>query len=185
MVTGLVSPIQAAGSALLIYALFCASACGADEAVSPLERAVFADLAGQLSASDRADVLALLGFELGDDGATILDPVCRLPMAAPDVRLDDLNGDGRPELSVNGGNTCSAGSTGAVLWLLGRGPDGRYRLVLSTLALGYRATGHRVDGYPDLVLGGPGFCHAVWRWTGSEYAFDRNEPEVADGCDGQ
>ncbi|MGA8206308.1 MAG: hypothetical protein WB812_17465 [Woeseiaceae bacterium] len=171
--------------AILLCSFIPATACSGGANVSPLEQAVFADLAGQLSASDRSEVLASLGIQLADDGTTILDPVCHLAMDPPDVRLDDLNGDGRPELSINGGNTCSAGDTGAVLWLFGRGPDGRYRIILNTLAFGYRATGHRVDAYPDLVLGGPGFCHAVWRWTGSAYDFDHSEPEVAGGCDGQ
>jgi hypothetical protein len=24
-------------------------------------------------------------------------------------------------------------------------------------------------GYPDLMIGGPGFEHPVWRWNGKEY----------------
>ncbi|MDA1074353.1 MAG: hypothetical protein O3A63_06275 [Proteobacteria bacterium] len=150
-----------------------------------IEQIVFAGLEEGLSLSDRSEVVALLDFELAEDGTTILDPVCRLPMTTPEVRLDDLNSDGDPELMINGGNACSAGSTGAVLWLFGRGADGRFRLVLTTIALGYQLARHRAEGYPDLVLGGPGFCHAVWRWTGTEYAFDHTEPEVAGGCDGR
>ena len=28
-------------------------------------------------------------------------------------------------------------------------------------------------GYPDLVIGGPGFCFPVWRWNGKAYDFHR------------
>ncbi|HET6490440.1 MAG TPA: hypothetical protein VFG28_11850 [Syntrophales bacterium] len=39
-------------------------------------------------------------------------------------------------------------------------------------------------GYPDLMIGGPGFCHPVWRWNGKAYQHFRNQPEVKGGCDG-
>ena len=34
-----------------------------------------------------------------------------------------------------------------------------------------------VAGYPDLSIGGPGFCFPVWRWNGREYANQRFEYE--------
>ena len=34
-----------------------------------------------------------------------------------------------------------------------------------------------VGGWPDLSLGGPGFCFAVMRWNGRAYVFNRNEYE--------
>jgi len=26
-------------------------------------------------------------------------------------------------------------------------------------------------GYPDLIIGGPGFEFPIWRWNGKEYAY--------------
>ena len=38
--------------------------------------------------------------------------------------------------------------------------------------------GHRgADGWPDLSLGGPGFCFPVQRWNGKAYALNRFEYE--------
>ena len=32
-------------------------------------------------------------------------------------------------------------------------------------------------GWPDIQMGGPGFCFPVWRWNGSAYALNRFEYE--------
>jgi hypothetical protein len=32
-----------------------------------------------------------------------------------------------------------------------------------------------ISGWPDIVLGGPGFCFAVMRWNGKIYALNRFE----------
>jgi hypothetical protein len=37
--------------------------------------------------------------------------------------------------------------------------------------------------YPDLKIGGRGFCEAVWRWNGSRYALLRGIPTAPKGCD--
>jgi hypothetical protein len=34
------------------------------------------------------------------------------------------------------------------------------------------ATGNQ--GYPDLLIGGPGFEYPVWRWNGKAYTFSKN-----------
>jgi len=33
------------------------------------------------------------------------------------------------------------------------------------------------DGWPDISIGGPGFCFPVQRWNGREYAVHRHEYE--------
>ena len=33
------------------------------------------------------------------------------------------------------------------------------------------------DGWPDISVGGPGFCFPVERWNGSEYVLHRHEYE--------
>ncbi|MGE0624133.1 MAG: hypothetical protein AB7I04_05270 [Pseudomonadales bacterium] len=171
------------GRWLMTICLLPVLACTAEEPVSPLARAVFGDLAPRIAAHDRTDVLTELGFSLSEDGITLLDPACGRPMDTPEIRLEDLNGDGDPELSVNGGNTCLAGGTGAVLLIFSRNQDSRYRPVLNVIALGYQITGERIDGWPDLLLGGPGFCHPVWRWNGARYDFHHAQAEEPGGCD--
>lgn len=41
----------------------------------------------------------------------------------------------------------------------------------------------RRGDFPDVRIGGIGFCEAVWGWSGSEYEHIRNEPREPGGCD--
>lgn len=43
----------------------------------------------------------------------------------------------------------------------------------------------RNNGYADLMIGGPGFCHPLLRWDGTTYVFDRSVAEEPGGCDAQ
>jgi hypothetical protein len=38
-------------------------------------------------------------------------------------------------------------------------------------------------GYPDLLIGGPGFCFPVWRRDGTAYNYLHNDPQMPGGCD--
>jgi len=39
-------------------------------------------------------------------------------------------------------------------------------------------------GYPDLAIGGAGFCEAVWRWDGTSYQQHGTRETEPGGCDG-
>ena len=30
------------------------------------------------------------------------------------------------------------------------------------------------EDFPDIEIGGPGFCFPIWRWNGEKYEFKRN-----------
>jgi hypothetical protein len=40
------------------------------------------------------------------------------------------------------------------------------------------------QGWPDLSIGGPGFCEAVYRWDGSTYQHHGQRETEPGGCDG-
>jgi hypothetical protein len=40
------------------------------------------------------------------------------------------------------------------------------------------------QGWPDLSIGGPGFCEAVYRWDGSTYQHHGQRETEPGGCEG-
>lgn len=89
----------------------------------------------------------------------------------------DLNGDGRPEAVVSEGGTFCNGHAGTGYVLLSRGSDGRWTRMSGGAGIPefLKTTGK--DGWPDISVGGPGFCFPVERWNGSEYGLHRHEYE--------
>lgn len=91
--------------------------------------------------------------------------------------LRDLNGDGRPEAVVVEGGTFCYGHAGTGFQLLSRQADGSWRLMTGGSGMPEFLKSKGRDGWPDLSIGGPGFCFPVARWNGKEYAFNRYEYE--------
>ena len=89
----------------------------------------------------------------------------------------DINGDGRPEaLATEGGAVCY-GMTGTHFWLLSRQADGSWRRMAEATAMADFLETKGVGGWPDIQLGGPGFCFPVLRWNGKAYAHHRHQYE--------
>ena len=143
---------------------------------------LFAKGSGPLTSAEQEEVFRLLELEVSPDGKELLDPVCRQPIQFPEVSFEDLNGDGAPEIFAIYGNTCMSGGTGSNIALVRRGANGRFGTHLGFPAAGYRILGTKSRGFPDLQIGGMGFCEAVWRWDGAAYQHLRNQPTGPDGC---
>jgi hypothetical protein len=89
-------------------------------------------------------------------------------------QMKDLNGDGRPEaLVIEGGSYCY-GNTGAAFWLLSQQANGSWKLMDHEIGIAEFLPTKGVGGWPDISIGGPGFCFPVVRWNGSAYKFNRN-----------
>ena len=98
-----------------------------------------------------------------------------MPPVVETVR--DLNGDGRPEAVIVEGSTFCYGMTGQGFVLVSQQADGSWtRLARETGVPRFLATRGK-DGWPDLEVGGPGFCFPVQRWNGRAYAQHRMEYE--------
>lgn len=89
----------------------------------------------------------------------------------------DLNGDGRPEAVVSESGSVCYGNTGVHFWLLSKQASGAWTLMLSETGMPEFLGIKGVGGWPDIVLGGPGFCFPVYRWGGRGYAINRSEYE--------
>lgn len=87
----------------------------------------------------------------------------------------DLNGDGRPEAIVSEGGSFCYGATGAGYAVLSKQANGSWRMLDEGAGVVEPLKTKGAGGYPDLSIGGPGFCFPVLRWNGSEYANQRFE----------
>ena len=82
----------------------------------------------------------------------------------------DINGDGRPDAVVTEGGAICYGMTGTHFWLLSKQASGAWKVMHHDTAMPDFLTTKGVGGWPDIQLGGPGFCFSVVRWNGEAYA---------------
>jgi hypothetical protein len=108
-----------------------------------------------------------------EDGRQLLDEGGR--PAQFQAMVEDLNKDGIDEIFVLGGNTFLSGHAGSSVWLFIHDADGRYRQQLGFPAASYEILPETSNGFPDLRFGGPGFCQAVWHWSGVDYEYLRKD----------
>jgi hypothetical protein len=92
-------------------------------------------------------------------------------------RVRDLNGDGRPEAVVTDGGTYCYGFTGIAFQLLSKQANGSWRVMSSNNGIPEFLKTKGKDGWPDISVGGPGFCFPVQRWNGKAYTLNRHEYE--------
>jgi hypothetical protein len=148
-----------------------------------------AQAAAGLTSEDRQAIYAQFNFSVGMDGKTLVfaDSECPPLLAGSgdiQVATEDLNGDAQPEVFVSLGSTCMFGFAGTGVSLFTKDGAGQWKW--HDLGAGmYAVQETRHEGYADVMVGGPGFCHPVLRWDGSTYVFDRNVAEQPGGCDGQ
>lgn len=165
---------------LTAVAIGLAPAAHADDTAAA--KLLFAKGAGDLADADRVAIVRALELQVSPDGKELIERVCSQPVSS-NVRVSDMNGDGTSEVLVEYGNTCLSGMAGTTVALFVKG-NGGYRLNLGVPGMLAETMAAKSHGYPDLLVGGPGFCFGVWRWNGKEYAHLRNEPQSPGGCDG-
>ena len=128
-------------------------------------------------AIDRADRIAIFkaAGAVQRDGRWVICAEDPATSGAVIEQVRDLNGDGRAEAVVVEDGTFGHGSAGTGYTLLGRQVDASWKVIdansgvpefLGTLGEG---------GWPDISVGGPGFCFPVLRWNGSAYVAHRHE----------
>lgn len=96
--------------------------------------------------------------------------------------IKDINGDGRPEVLITDSGTEKYGMTGVGFSLLTKDKTG-YRLLIDDMIGHYEplsTTGK--NGYPDIMVGGRGLCHGVWRYNGVRYDLHRHSTFEGQDC---
>ncbi|MCU0767424.1 MAG: hypothetical protein MUE39_08630 [Gammaproteobacteria bacterium] len=89
--------------------------------------------------------------------------------------VQDVNGDGRPEAVIVEGSAFCYGMTGQAFVLVSQQADGSWKQVARAVGVPRFLSVRGTDGWPDLEVGGPGFCFPVQRWNGRQYAQNRLE----------
>jgi hypothetical protein len=143
---------------------------------------LFGDSEARLSADEMASAFSAYsdGLTISTDGLRLEDPNCG--DLTPSVEIVDLNKDGVQEIFVQWGNACTSGMTGRSLTLLIKDPAGDYHRQFGFPAADWVPVAMGEDDWPDLMLGGPGFCHPVWTFRAGAYDFRCNRPDSLGGC---
>ncbi|CAM5788820.1 hypothetical protein [Castellaniella caeni] len=153
-------------------------------AVAGLVGAVSAAVAADASAQDAA-IFQAAGlkqvkghWESGcndgnDDPKGIYDP-------ATITDRKDINGDGRPDVIITEGGVFCYGNTGQAFWIVTQKPDGSWKQMINAIGIPDLRKTKGVDGWPDILIGGPGMCFPLVRWNGKAYKLighsDGNKP---------
>jgi hypothetical protein len=98
-----------------------------------------------------------------------------VPGAIESVR--DLNGDGRPEAVVTESSMFCYGNTGVGFALVSKQAAGNWKMVTSGPGIANFLDTGGTAGWPDVEIGGPGFCFPVMRWNGKDYVLHRHQYE--------
>ena len=167
----------------MVSVLLALAGCGrANEPQSPEAALLFANGTGGLSTDEQQLILEQAGLVLDSTGTSLADYSCGLPAGAA-VEFSDWNGDGNKEVLVVAGNSCTSGMAGSSVFLFIKDTTGTYLPNLGFPASSATPMATSNLGYPDLLIGGPGFCFPVWRWNGTEYDYLRSETQAEGGCD--
>lgn len=132
-----------------------------------------------LTAADRAAAFKAAGFALrGKQWRSDCDDPGTSSYTPGEIEtVRDLNGDGRPEAVVTEGGTFCYGMTGYGFQIVSKQADGGWRRITGDIGIPEFLKTRGVGGWPDISVGGPGFCFPVQRWNGKAYVLHRHEYE--------
>ena len=124
------------------------------------------------------EIFTAAGFTKGAGGwAKCGDPGTVSYEAGQIAERGDFNGDGLPDAVVVEGGTYCFGMTGAGYTLVSRQADGQWRIMDERPGILEFLDTTGTDGWPDIEVGGPGFCFPVIGWNGRSYETVRWEYE--------
>ncbi|MES2015613.1 MAG: hypothetical protein V4484_03885 [Pseudomonadota bacterium] len=131
----------------------------------------------QLSATDEAGAFKAAGFALKgkqwhkcDDASPSYEPGA---IAAVNTAARG----GHPVVIISEGSTNCFGNTGVGYSLVRKQADGKWQRITDGTGIAQFLSTKGADGWPDVEIGGPGFCFPVERWNGHAYALHRYQYE--------
>ena len=136
--------------------------------------------AAGVTAADRAAAMRAAGFVsrggkwIGGEGN------CEAAVEPSDIK--DLNGDGRLELVITETGTFCYGNTGQGFYIMQKTPAGAWKTLYQSQGIPEFLATKGPGGWPDIEVGGPGFCFPVVRFNGTTYANHRQVEHQAGAC---
>ena len=132
----------------------------------------------ELSTSDRDAAFRAAGFvRQGERWRKCIDDPSVSYSPGRIEQSGDFNGDGRPDAVVVEGSTFCNGHAGSSFHLVSKQPDGAWKLLTESSGVATFLQTKGAGGWPDIEVGGPGFCFPVERWDGQAYKLNRWEYE--------
>lgn len=155
--------------------LFIIPAIGFTQTLNKVANLLFKNVKTILTITEKNQLATALGFVLSNDKEQpfALDADSKDYPFGATVLPVDMNKDGKEEIFVHFGNSYTSGNTGASIALFIKNSSGVYQNHLGFPGTIPDALVTINQGYPDLLIGGPGFEYPVLRWNGKTYAHHR------------
>ncbi len=131
----------------------------------------------QLQPAGEAEAFKAGGYLLTDNKwhSECNEPTERTFVPARIESVTDLNGDGLPEAIISEGGVACYGNTGSGFTVVSEQSNNTWKPMLSSSGIPRILKTKGANGWPDIEIGGPGFCFSVWRWNGKSYEINRYE----------
>ncbi len=127
-----------------------------------------------LSAADEKAAFTAAGFKFtGKQWRACGDPGTASYQPGFVQVVHDLNRDGRMEAILTENSAACFGSSGAGYWIVSQQANGSWKLITSGEGNVRVLETRGVGNWPDLEIGGPGFCFPIERWNGKAYVLNR------------
>jgi hypothetical protein len=166
---------------VLLYATCCTAQSGQKsldtELINPGAAKLFEGKKSNLSIPERNAICKSLGIKYDITSGGFTEGENNEQIFPATAYPTDINKDGIEEVFVSYGNSYTSGATGSSIVLFIKNPAGKYEMQLGFPSTLPYALPTANKGYPDLLIGGPGFEFPVWRWNGKEYVFVKKMTE--------
>jgi hypothetical protein len=138
--------------------------------------ALFKNVKTKLTIAEKNEIATKLGFVLSadKDQPFAADKDSKDYPFTATVMPTDMNKDGKEEVFVSFGNSYTSGNTERSITLFIKDAKGIFVNHFGFPGITPDALATLSQGYPDLLIGGPGLEYPVLRWNGKTYAFNRN-----------
>ena len=141
------------------------------QSLNPVASSLFTSARSKLSTAEKNLIANKLGFILSGnkDLPFALDKDSKDYPFAAIVMPTDLNKDGKEEIFITYGNSFTSGNAGSSVVLFIKNSSGTYEMNLGFPGMTPDILTTMNKGYPDILVGGPGFEFPVLRWNGTLY----------------
>jgi hypothetical protein len=127
----------------------------------------FKNIKTKLSQTEKKEIYSQLGLSLSKDKKQFIS--AEYPVEVM-IYPTDLNKDGTEELFVGLGSTALFGYTGEQYSLFIKNAQGHYKAQENIGGGKPFVLAAKNGGYPQLLIGGPGFKFPVYAWNGRQYS---------------